>query len=61
MKNGMNMMKMVIYPLQASDGYEEWREYDKNGNLIHSKDSAGNEKLYEYNERGNLICYKEIW
>lgn len=35
----------------------EETEYDSNGNLIHSKDSAGKENYYEnqYNSDGKLI------
>jgi hypothetical protein len=36
-----------------SKGYEYWREYDSNGNMIHFKDSTG----YEYwcDSNGNFI------
>ena len=37
---------------------EEWREYDKDGNLIHTKDSKGFEAWYEYDENNNLIHTK---
>jgi len=33
----------------------EMKEYDTNGNLIHSRNSSGFEVWYEYDDRGNLI------
>ena len=35
-----------------SDGFEEWKEYDENNNLIHYKDSNGYEYWKEYDENG---------
>ena len=35
------------------------KEYDKNGNLIHSKDSDVFEYWREYDDNGNLIHYKD--
>ena len=37
---------------------EEWYDYDKNGNLIHRKDSDGYEEWCEYDKNGNLIHTK---
>ncbi len=42
-----------------------WREYDKNNNEIHYKNSKGEEYWYKYNKFGNRIKitekeYKEI-
>ena len=41
-----------------SNGFEFWKEYDKNNNLIHFKDSNGFEERYKYDENNNLIHYK---
>ena len=38
-----NGIKKYKYYYNNSDGYEEWREYDKQGNEIHCKDSDGDE------------------
>lgn len=40
-------------------GYEEWREWDENNNLIHFKNSEGLEYWKEYDEDGNVIHYKD--
>ena len=42
------MIPMVILPIDPIE-YEEWWEYNDNGNLIHYRDSNGNEKLYDQN------------
>lgn len=44
----------------------EETEYDSNGNMIHSKDSAGDEEWKEYNSNGKQIHVKnskglEVW
>lgn len=38
--------------------YEEWREYDTQGNEIHFKDSYGQEYWKEYDRQGNEIYFK---
>lgn len=38
---------------------KEIREYDKNNNLIHYKDSDGYEYWKEYDKNNNLIHYKD--
>ena len=43
-----------------SNGYEEWYEYDAEGNMIHYKDSDGDEKWYEYEFYPSGIVFKEI-
>ena len=42
-----------------SDGYERWKEYDKEGNEIHYKSSDGYEDWKEYDKKGNEIHYKD--
>ncbi len=41
-------------------GSEWWKEYDKNNNLIHCKDSTG-EWWKEYNENNKQIHYKDTY
>lgn len=36
-------------------------EYDKNGNLIHWKDSDGYEAWYEYDKNGNKIYWNDLY
>ena len=43
---------------EDSDGFEEWKEYDSNGNEIHFKDNDGLEVWREYDSKGNKIHYK---
>ena len=38
--------------------FEEWKEYDKNGKVIHIKDSTGYESWATHDEHGNMISYK---
>ena len=38
--------------------YEEWKEYDDYGNIIHYKDSFNYEQWWEYNQDGNLIKHR---
>ncbi len=40
------------------NGYEEWKEYDNNGNEIHFKNSDGIEYWTEYDNNGNVIYWK---
>ena len=40
---------------------EAWYEYDKNGNLIHMKNSDGYEDWYEYDKNGNKIYWKNSY
>jgi len=61
-KNNPNILicsvcKRFGYRKWAS-GYEECYEYDKEGNMIHYKNSYGFEKWYEYDEKGNKIHCK---
>ena len=42
-----------------SDGFEAWREFDKNDNLIHYKNSNGYEYWEEYDKNNNLIHSKD--
>lgn len=42
-----------------NNGYEEWREWDENNNLIHFKNSEGVEYFCEYDEDGNIIHFKD--
>lgn len=39
--------------------YEEWWEYDKQGNEIYYKDSNGYKKWKSYDQNGNLIYEKD--
>ena len=49
--NGKMLSKLVVvYSIT---------EYDKNGNLIHFKNSLGGEEWREYDSNGNLIHYKD--
>ena len=41
-----------------SEGFEIWKEYDKNDNEIHSIDSDGYESWIEFDKNNNLIHYK---
>jgi len=41
-----------------SDGFEAWREFDKNDNLIHYKNSNGYEFWREYDSNNNEIHSK---
>jgi YD repeat-containing protein len=43
---------------KTSNGYEEWKEYDQNNNLIHYKISNGYEEWKSYDERNNIVYYK---
>ena len=52
-----NGLKKYTYSID-SDGFEAWREYDKNNNEIHHKDSDGYETWSEYDSNDNLIHYK---
>ena len=47
----------IIYRRFGS--YECWYEYDKNGNVIHTKNSDGFEEWYKYDKNGNQIHYKD--
>lgn len=47
---------MIYY--KDSTRFEEWREYDANGNEIYHKDSDGLEYWIEYDINGNAIHYK---
>ena len=42
-----------------STGYEQWYDYDKNGNMIHFKDSDGYEQWNDYDKNGNRIHWKD--
>ena len=39
----------------TNKGYEEWRTYDKNNNLISFKDNTGYEMINEYDDNGVKI------
>ena len=41
------------------DGYEYWKEYDKNNNQIHYKNSDGYESWREYDKNNNEIHSKD--
>ena len=41
------------------NGFEEWYDYDKNGNKIHYKNSNGFECWLNYDTNGNCIHYKD--
>lgn len=50
--------KTIHHKLEFSDGYmnyEEWWDYDENGNMTHYKDSEGKELRYEYNNHNDRI------
>ena len=49
-----NGVKKYIYS-KNSDGYEYWREFDKNNNEIYYKDSEGDEYWSKYDKNDNLI------
>lgn len=49
--------KRTIY--RKDSNYEQWIEYDSNGNKIHFKDSDGYEAWYEYDSNGNRIHSKD--
>ena len=53
-----NGVKKYIY-YKNSNGFESWREYDKNNNQIHYKDSNGSETWREFDKNNNLIHYKD--
>ena len=59
-KSVTNILK-VIKEIPLNDFKKELKnhEYDKNNNLIHSKNSSGNEYWKEYDENNNLIHYKD--
>ena len=50
-RNGKEIYKKTTYN-------EEWKEYNNEGYLIHSKSSGGSETWKEYDEKGNLIHFK---
>ena len=52
-----NGVKKYTYSID-SDGSESWSEFDKNNNLIHSKNSNGFEIWREFDKNDNLIHYK---
>jgi YD repeat-containing protein len=41
------------------DGFEEWYEYDDNGNEIYYKDSTGFEGWYGYDDKGNVTHWRD--
>ena len=51
----------TVYWKKAFDGTvtECWYEYDRNGNVIHTKYSNGDEIWYEYDRNGKLIHTKD--
>ncbi len=62
-KNGKEIHSKSIV---GEEEWEEWKEYDINGNLIHYKSNDGEEEWNEYDSDGNCIHYKdcdgfEIW
>ncbi len=52
---------MVYRHFKDSDGYEQWREYDENGNETHYKDSTGTERWSEYDEEGNETYLRDSY
>jgi len=49
----------MIHFKDLAVGFEEWKEYDKNNNCTHYKDSYGEEFWKEYDEYNNKIYYKD--
>ena len=52
-----NRVKKYTY-YKNSDGYETWKEFDKNNNVIHYNDGDGYEYWKEYDKNNNQIHYK---
>ena len=48
----------LIHRIDASNNYEEWKEYDENGNEIHTSDNQGNEVWWEYDSKGEKISFR---
>lgn len=47
------------FSYRDGSNYEQWIEYDSNGNKIHFKDSDRYEVWYEYDSNGNEIHTKD--
>ena len=63
-RNNLVYKEHKRYILTSIDGYKidkykKWFKYDKNGNLIHEKDSNGFEEWKEYDKNNNLIHEKD--
>lgn len=48
----------LIHIIDACNSYEGWKEYDENGNEIHTSDNKGNEVWREYDSKGGQISYR---
>jgi len=58
----MKTIKQIIKEnklIKKTGEVKEIKEYDKNGNLIHYKDSDGYEGWAKYDKNGNLIHCKD--
>ena len=52
-----NGVKKYTYSIDRQ-GFEIWREFDKNDNLIHYKTSNGFETWREFDSNNNVVHYK---
>lgn len=60
-----NINEKMVWFKELSDSSdvikEGWLDHDKDGLIIHAKDSTGYESWYDRDERGNIISYKDSY